>query len=333
MVDEVVLTLSAGKGGDGLVSFRREKFVPKGGPDGGDGGRGADIVIRADREVTTLADFQKTRSFKAPDGKPGQNKKKTGKSAQVLILTVAPGTLVYDQTSSGHFKQLADLDHGQSIIALKGGRGGLGNCKFVSPTNRAPRKASPGQLGETKRIKLVLKLIAQVGLVGLANVGKSSLLARLTKARPKISSYPFTTLEPNLGVIEPKNFSITAKPFVVADMPGLIKGSSLGKGLGLQFLRHIDRTKVLVFIIDASSPNPKNDFETIQKEISAYNPKLNDRPRLVAISKIDLMNEKKQRALWSSLRYLNPIFISSLTGRGLSDLVKAILEKFSSKTV
>jgi GTP-binding protein len=323
-IDSAKIFVEAGRGGSGCVSFRREKFVPKGGPDGGDGGNGGDVIFRAEKQMRTLLDFQSHQHFRAERGQHGMGANKQGRSGKSLSVRVPIGTFIKDSDSG---EVLADLTKdGQEVILARGGRGGRGNTRFVSSTNQAPREWEPGELGESRWLDLELKLLAEVGLVGLPNAGKSTLLSRLTAARPKIADYPFTTLSPNLGVVNYREHH----SFVVADIPGLIKGAHEGKGLGTDFLRHIERTRVLVVLIDALSPAPDEDYHTLLEEMRRYHAALLDKPRIVALSKIDLLNNEKQ----DTDRFLKNLDapscrISSVTGDGLPallDMIWKILE-------
>jgi len=315
-VDSAKIFVEAGRGGSGCVSFRREKFVPKGGPDGGDGGNGGDVTFRADGQMRTLLDFQSHKHFRAQRGQHGMGANKHGRSGKSLTVRLPVGTLIKD-SETGDI--LVDLTHdGEEIVIARAGRGGRGNARFVSSTNQAPRDWEQGELGESRWLDLELKLIAEVGLVGLPNAGKSTLLSRITAARPKIADYPFTTLTPNLGVVNYREHN----SFVVADIPGLIKGAHEGKGLGIEFLRHIHRTKVLVVLIDAMSPEPQADYQTLLEEMKSYQPSLLDKPRIVALSKIDLLNEKESPGD-SFLKSLEAptCRISSVSGEGLQTLL------------
>ncbi|MCX7835808.1 MAG: GTPase ObgE [bacterium] len=284
-IDYATLTIKAGRGGDGCVSFRREKFVPKGGPDGGDGGKGGDVIFVVDPNRTTLLDFRYVHHFEAENGMHGSGNKMTGRNGKDCIIPVPQGTLVKDKETG---EILADLTSiGQKWIAAKGGKGGKGNSNFATSVNRAPRKATPGKEGEEKSLILELKLIADVGLVGKPNAGKSTLLATVTAARPKIADYPFTTLEPNLGIVPLPEF----RSFVMADIPGLIEGASQGKGLGYRFLRHIERTRLLLILIPMDSENPKEELMMLLNELNHYSEELVKKPRLVVRSKSDLISQ------------------------------------------
>lgn len=332
MIDEALITVKAGDGGKGLVSFRREKFVPRGGPDGGDGGKGGDLWLICSAELNSLFDFNRLKQLKAANGKPGGKNRSSGKSGHDLKLKVPPGTIVYElsgstpgvvtgpsrraEADSTSGKKLVDLvSPGKNYLIAKGGRGGWGNWHFATSTNQAPRYAQPGEPGEQKTIKLELQLIAQVGLIGLPNVGKSSLLARISAAKPKIADYPFTTLEPVLGVVNPKQWGSDAPSFVVADIPGLIEGASKGKGLGDQFLRHIERTKLLVHLIDASSPDYAHDYETIRRELADYDHNLAAKAEIVVLNKLDLQ---------PTASFKLALAVSAVTGKGIADLIKQI---------
>lgn len=307
--------VTAGNGGNGIVSFRREKFVPKGGPNGGDGGKGGDVIIKIDDNLATLLDFRYKRHFKAEPGKHGQGSDKTGKCGEDLVIRVPRGTLVRDFNSDEILADLVEQD--QQVIIAKGGKGGRGNARFATPTNRTPRHAEPGQEGEERTIFLELKLIADVGLVGLPNAGKSTLLSRLSAARPKIADYPFTTLAPNLGIVKYDEYS----SFVMADIPGLIEGAHEGKGLGLDFLRHIERTRILVFLIESISENISDTFQLLKNELRRHNPELLKRPAIVVVSKIDLVDENQLAGMQEILKSGNPVLkISAATGQRLEEL-------------
>jgi GTP-binding protein len=327
-VDEVDIRVSAGNGGNGCLSFRREKFVPRGGPDGGDGGAGGSVYIVATPTKNTLIDFRYHPEFDAKRGAHGQGSNKTGHSGNDLEIPVPIGTLVFDKNSeTGELTTLADLTaDGQRVLVARGGRGGRGNARFVSSTNRAPRRTEPGEEGEERFLRLQLKLIADAGLVGFPNAGKSTLISRISAARPKIADYPFTTLSPNLGVVSLAD----DRSFVVADVPGLIEGAHQGHGLGHQFLRHIERTKVLVHLVDvsgASGRNPVQDFDTIVDELRLFDPKVGAKPMIVAASKMDAVDDPSRvDALERHVRDLGlPLFrISAVAGTGLDALLEAM---------
>jgi GTP-binding protein len=282
-IDQVEIQVTSGKGGDGVVHFRREKYVPRGGPDGGDGGRGGDVIFEVKPTLNTL-NFRQKEHFKAQSGRPGAKQNMTGRSGEDLIVHVPPGTIIYEIQADDSLVLIGDLiQPGQRLIVCKGGRGGRGNTRFKSSTNQVPRTAEKGEPAEFKRIRLELKLLADIGLIGVPNAGKSTLLSALTNARPKIASYPFTTLEPNLGVANIDEDTTV----VLADIPGLIEGASQGLGLGHDFLRHIQRTRVLVHILDGLSSDPVADYSQINTELSLFDPNLGEKPQLVALNKID----------------------------------------------
>lgn len=313
-VDYVEILVKAGDGGRGCVSFRREKYVPKGGPDGGDGGRGGHIIGVVNTHLSTLMDLHYKRKYRAADGEPGEGKQKHGKDGKDLVLPLPPGTVINDLMEG---KKVADLiQPGQRVILAQGGRGGHGNWHFKSPTNQAPRLAGQGGKGEEKKLAVQLQLIADVGLVGFPNVGKSMLLSKVSRARPKIADYPFTTLHPYLGIVRLGEW----QSFVMADIPGIIEGAHKGKGLGLQFLRHIKRTRVLLFLIDATSNQPSHDLVILKRELKEYDPELAKKPAVVAVNKIDLLNGEFHRRIVST-RGLAVYLISALTGSGIKALL------------
>ena len=315
--DRAKINVQAGNGGDGVVSFRREKFVPYGGPDGGDGGRGGSIYIVGDGSVSTLAAFSRRRFFKAPSGANGRGRNRHGAKGADVRIPVPLGTIV--RTEEGEV--LADVvDAGQEVLVARGGRGGLGNSHFATPTNQVPRIAQKGEPGEARTLLLELKLIADVGIIGFPNAGKSTLLASATRATPKIADYPFTTLVPNLGVVV-----LDHDAFVMADIPGLIEGAHAGRGLGHDFLRHIERTKVLVHVIDGGDPDVRAAYDKVNEELALFEPPLDDKPQLIALNKVDL-GEVKAR-LKADLAALSdlpwPVFpISAATGEGVSQLLR-----------
>ena len=325
-VDEAWITIKAGDGGRGCVSFRREKFVPRGGPDGGDGGAGGDVMLEADPHLGTLLDFKYQPLFRAGRGEHGRGSDMNGSSAEPLVIRVPAGTEVFDAQTD---EPLADLvEPGRRWLAARGGRGGRGNAWFKSSTNRAPRKAQPGEPGEEKKLRLELKLIAEVGLIGLPNAGKSTLLSRISAARPKIAEYPFTTLAPCLGVVTAGE----GNSFVVADLPGLIEGASRGVGLGHQFLRHLERTRVLLHLVDCQSPDPKKDLQTVSEELVSYNPELAQRPRIVVITKADLAGGIEElRPLADSLagEGFEVAVISAASGFGIEELIARTAKKLA----
>ncbi len=315
-IDFVRIHVFAGKGGAGCISFRREKYVPKGGPNGGDGGRGGSVVLEVDRHVRTLLDCREQPRYRATPGRGGQGWNKTGKDGEDLVIRIPPGTVVHDAESG---EVLADLTHpGDTFMAAKGGRGGRGNTHFATPTHQAPRRADPGEQGGQRELTLELKLIADVGLVGLPNAGKSTLLSRITRARPKIADYPFTTLEPNLGLVALD----VSRTFMVADLPGLIEGASDGKGLGLRFLRHVERTRVLAFLVDAGTEDPRATLEMLEREIMTYGPALAEKPRVVVLSKADTL-APQDRAGWPAKVGLPQArLLSAHSGDGLRELLE-----------
>jgi GTPase len=326
-VDEVDIHVMAGAGGRGCLSFRREKFVPRGGPDGGDGGHGGSVGITASARRRTLIDFRYQPEFKARRGQHGQGSNRTGASGRDLDIEVPVGTLVLAHDAEGGLHLLADLvREGERVVVARGGRGGRGNARFVSATNRAPRRVEPGEPGEEKRLRLQLKLLADVGLVGFPNAGKSTLISRISAARPKIAAYPFTTLEPNLGVVTLSG----DRSFIVADVPGLIEGAHTGHGLGDRFLRHVERTKVLVHLVDVSSASgrdPVHDFDVIEEELRLYDPAVAAKPRIVAASKVDALDDAEGLARLErrvAERGLACLRISGVTGEGLDALLEAV---------
>ena len=317
-VDEVIVTVQSGDGGRGCVSFRRERFIPKGGPDGGDGGKGGDVIFVADERKRTLHQFQFKRHLKAQNGKGGSGAQRTGASGNDLVVEVPVGTIIIDEQTGETIKDLASA--GERFTIAKGGRGGRGNRRFATSTHRTPRFAQPGEPGQTIVVKLELKLIADVGLIGLPNAGKSTLISRISSARPRIADYPFTTLVPNPGMVTVGN----REPFCVADIPGLIEGAHQGAGLGIRFLKHIERTRILLHMIDASAIDPDNpleQYEVVSQELAAYGENLANKPRMVALNKMDMPGADeladKFEAAFDGPR---PDRISALTGQGLAEL-------------
>jgi GTP-binding protein len=325
-VDEVDINVTAGDGGNGCLSFRREKYVPRGGPDGGDGGHGGSVYVTAIATKNTLIDFRYHPDFKARRGQHGQGSNRTGQTSDDLHIPVPVGTLVFE-SDGGQRRLIADLaEEGQRVLVARGGRGGRGNAQFVSSTNRAPRRTEPGEKGEEKQLHLELKLLADVGLIGFPNAGKSTLISRISAARPKIANYPFTTLAPNLGVV-----SLSGdRSFVVADVPGLIKGAHEGHGLGHQFLRQIERTKVLVQLVDVSSASgrdPVEDFDTIRDELRRFDERVAAKPEIVVATKIDALDEPAR--LDSLRRHVKKkrlpfVKISAVAGDGLDELLDMV---------
>lgn len=319
-VDLCEIYVRAGNGGPGCISFRTEKYVPFGGPDGGDGGKGGDVILEVDSNLNTLRDFVNRRRFTADHGKPGQGAKKTGESGEDLRIKVPPGTVVREQAAEDI---LADLSaDGEEFVVCRGGKGGRGNVRFKSATNQAPRRADSGMPGEEKHLILELKVVADVGLVGYPNAGKSTLLAALSKARPKIAAYPFTTLSPNLGVVSAPDY----KTFTVADIPGIIEGASEGKGLGIQFLRHIQRVRVLCYLLDVSQPDHQEHLAKLKEELGAYDPSLLAREELVLFNKIDLLDDESRTKLENNLpdSYLA---ISAQEGTNVDAVVRLLWNK------
>jgi GTP-binding protein len=323
-VDLVRVHVSSGHGGVGCVSFRREKFVPRGGPDGGDGGRGGDVSIQASRHLSTLLDFQYKSDYAAQRGEHGLGARKTGSNGKSVTLKVPVGTLVRDVLTG---ETIADLVRdGDTCIVARGGRGGRGNAQFATSTNQAPRQYGRGEEGEERVIELELKLLADVGLVGLPNAGKSTLISVVSAAKPKIADYPFTTLVPNLGIVS----VATGSSFVVADIPGLIKGAHLGKGLGVQFLRHIERTRVLVILLDGMGDDIKADYKVLTEELRQFNPSIARKPKLIAITKIDAMDEDRLASLRKTKFGSVPVHcISAVAGTGVQGLVAAIWKRIA----
>jgi GTP-binding protein len=326
-IDEALITVQSGDGGNGCASFRREKFIPRGGPDGGDGGKGGDVILHSTSRRRTLYPFQFKRQFKAQKGGHGQGKQKTGKSASDLVIEIPPGTLVRDAESNDLLHDFTDS--GQNFIILKGGRGGKGNLHFRSSTHRTPRFAQPGESGNILKLKLELKLLADVGIIGLPNAGKSTLISAMSSATPKIGSYPFTTLTPNLGVVQ----TDWAEPFVVADIPGLIAGAHQGAGLGVGFLKHIERTRILIHLIDASlilPQQPLDDYETINNELAQYSQGLAQKPQVLVLNKLDLSGtEEKAEIFQSALDDIvdqDVLLISATKRTGITRLISKLLD-------
>ena len=323
-IDEAIITVQSGDGGSGCVSFRREKFIPRGGPDGGNGGKGGNVVLKTTLSKRTLQHFQFKRQFKAKNGASGQGKQKTGKNGQELIIEIPPGTLVSDAATGQIFKDLTKP--GETFIPAKGGRGGQGNRRFKTSKNRAPRFSQPGEPGETLTLKLDLKLLADVGIIGLPNAGKSTLISSISSANPKIGNYPFTTLSPNLGVVQ----TPWGEPFVVADIPGLIEGAHKGAGLGIKFLRHIERTRILVHLIDALSidlENPLKVYNTINKELAMYSKGLAEKPQIVVVNKLDLPGADEAANIFKSeAKDKKILLISAINQTGIEELKSQIVK-------
>lgn len=330
-IDEVQITVSSGHGGPGSVSFRRESFAPRGGPDGGDGGKGGDVVIRTTKHLNSLMDFRPFKRYSAQNGAPGASANCSGAAGEDLILLVPEGTIVRD--ADGEI--IVDMTERKEHVLLKGGRGGKGNTFFKTSVNQAPEYAQPGEDSEEMEIRLELKLIADVGIIGFPNAGKSTLISRISAAKPKIADYPFTTLTPNLGVVKAGDF----RSFVVADIPGLVKGAHLGVGLGIQFLRHIERTRLFIHLIDASGlsgRNPVDDYVDINQEIKMYDEgnegkdgffPLSIRPQFVVFNKIDTLSSDELRRQMSEFKKatgVNPVAISAVTGKGVKELIQEV---------
>ncbi|RLA80680.1 MAG: GTPase ObgE [Deltaproteobacteria bacterium] len=325
-VDEATIWIKGGDGGRGCVSFRREKYVPRGGPDGGDGGKGGDVIMVADAHLTTLLDFKYRQHYRAQNGGHGRGKKQHGRDGEDLLIRVPVGTVVWDAESGELIKDF--VQEGERAVVARGGRGGRGNAHFATPTHRAPRFAEEGEPGQQRRLRLELKLLADVGIVGYPNVGKSTLLSRISAARPKVASYPFTTLTPHLGVVAYDEH----KSFVAADIPGLIEGAHRGAGLGSRFLRHIERTLLLIHMIDVSGKerDPIALYAGINRELSLFHPSLMKKPQVVALNKIDLpeVRERVEEIKEEFLQRGLPFFpISAYTGEGLRELVRAVGKK------
>ena len=319
-VDSAVIEVRGGTGGSGSDAFRREKYVPRGGPAGGDGGRGGDVVLEADSQLGTLLDYSYRRHYAADRGQHGEGSNKTGRSGGELVLKVPPGTVAFDDETGQTLGEL--VTHGQRLVVARGGRGGRGNTHFKSSTHQAPREWEPGEEGEARRVRLELKLIADVGLVGEPNAGKSTLLAAVTAARPKVADYPFTTLEPGLGVVALSGF----RSFVIADIPGIIEGAHLGRGLGHQFLRHIERTRVLLLMVPSDAPAPQAVLERLRGEIAAYSQELAARPYWIGLSKTDLVPADEPVPELSFPGALGLVAFSAVTRRGLDELLEALWE-------
>ena len=327
-IDEAKITVKAGDGGHGCIAFRREKYVPRGGPSGGDGGNGGNIYLLTDPHENTLLKFRFNHTFRAERGKHGEGSTKHGRNGEDLEIKVPVGTVVYDVETGEVLHDFTEPN--QRVLIAQGGRGGHGNAHFATSTNRAPHKAQDGKLGEEKNLRLELKLLADVGLVGYPNVGKSTLISRISAARPKIADYPFTTLEPQLGVVSVD----MDRTFVVADIPGLIEGAHLGHGLGIQFLKHIERTRLLLHLIDVSVGNerdPIEEFGAIDSELAEYSAALAKKPKIIVAAKMDVADKKKVQKLqrWSKKHELEFVKISSVTGEGLDELKHAVASRLS----
>jgi GTP-binding protein len=326
-IDETRIWVKAGDGGNGCLAFRREKYVPRGGPSGGDGGRGGDVILVSDDQVATLLHFRFNPEHKAERGRHGEGSNRTGADGKSVALKVPVGTVVYDESTG---EKLHDFDkHGDRLVVARGGRGGRGNARFATSTHQAPTEHEPGRPGAERRLRLELKLLADVALVGFPNAGKSTLISRISAARPKIADYPFTTLEPNLGVVQLDDY----RSYVVADIPGLIEGAHLGHGLGTQFLRHIERTRLLAHLVDvseASGRDPVHDFEIIVQELASFSPELAEKPMILLATKMDAAQDPGRVAALERLaaeRGLPFFRISSVTGEGIEELRRAMAER------
>jgi GTP-binding protein len=316
-IDFTVIKCMSGKGGHGAVTFRREKYIPKGGPNGGDGGKGGDVIFIADNQLHTLQDIRYKKTYASGDGQQGSTNNRTGKNGEDAIIRVPLGTAVKEIESEN---VVADLvEDKEQFIALKGGKGGRGNAHFKTATRQTPRYAQSGIEGQVNTYALELKVLADVGLVGLPNAGKSTLLSVVSAARPKIADYPFTTLVPNLGIVKYGDY----KSFVMADIPGLIEGAAAGKGLGHQFLKHVERTQVLLYMIECTEEDPQSVYETLSSELKTYNPDMDKKPQLVIRTKTDLLNEENEKNWKSFEKYLD---ISSVTNSGINQLISRITE-------
>jgi GTP-binding protein len=311
LVDVARIHASGGKGGAGCVSFRREKFVPRGGPNGGDGGGGGSVVLIVDANLRTLLDFRERPHYRGEAGQRGGANQRSGRAGADLEVRVPPGTLVREAESGGILVDL--VEHGARWTAARGGRGGRGNARFATPRRQAPRRADPGEPGEDRTLILELKLIADVGLVGLPNAGKSTLLSRISRARPRIGPYPFTTLEPHLGLVEMDE----DRQYLAADLPGLIEGAHLGRGLGLDFLRHVERTRVLAFLLDVANPAPARDLDTLLREVVSYSPRLLGKPRVVVLTKADLLPPESRAGAPARAGLPEALVLSAHSGLGL----------------
>ncbi len=330
-IDEAIIRVKAGDGGNGCLAFRREKFVPRGGPSGGDGGRGGDVIMESSERHNTLVHFRFNPEYKAQRGRHGEGSNCTGKEGVDVLLKVPVGTLVYDADTNVLVHDFSKPD--ERVVVAQGGRGGRGNARFATSTHQAPREHEDGRPGEERTFRLELKLLADVGLVGFPNVGKSTLISRISAARPKIADYPFTTLQPNLGVVAVGDTKKDERSFTVADIPGLIEGAHLGAGLGMQFLRHIERTRLLVHLVDVSDgsgrPDPVKDVEVIAGELANFGAGLDIKPTILVASKIDVANKDKLAKLkrYAKKQGLDFYAISAVTGKGIDELKYAMADK------
>jgi GTP-binding protein len=333
-VDEATIQVDAGKGGNGCVSFRREKYIEFGGPDGGDGGDGGSVYLVGDTNLNTLADFRYTRRFRAESGEQGKGRNMTGKSGTDLYIKVPLGTVVHDEATEELIGDV--IDEGQQLLVAQGGFHGIGNTRFKSSTNRAPRQSTPGTLGDSRKLKLELKVLADVGLLGMPNAGKSTLIRSISGAKPKVANYPFTTLHPNLGVVSVESH----RSFVVADIPGIIEGAAEGAGLGIQFLKHISRTRLLLHLVDVApfdeSVDPVEEVRTIEKEMMNFSPELAEYERWLVLNKIDLLPEEQRESrcdeIIAKLNWQGPVFkISAMNKLGTQELCYRIMEYIEEK--
>lgn len=319
-IDSAKIYIRSGKGGDGIIHWRREKFIPKGGPDGGNGGVGGDVIFRADKQINTLLDFRYKKKFIAKDGNVGEGSNKEGRSAEPIVIKIPVGTLIRNAETG---ELIADItEDGQELVIAKGGRGGKGNWVFRSPTNQAPRVCTPGQPGQEYHLELEMKLLADIGLVGFPNAGKSTLISTISAAKPKIADYPFTTLVPNLGMV----YFQEGKSFVVADIPGLIEGAHEGKGLGIQFLKHIERTKALLYLVDCTSEDIKKDLKVLKNELKQFSIDLPKKRSIIAITKLDIADDATKKAI-KKLKFPKTTivhYISAATNDGIADLVESM---------
>jgi len=320
-LDHAVIEVASGRGGEGAVSFRRAAFLPLGGPDGGDGGKGGDVVLEVDPQLSTLLDFRYRQTYRAPHGKNGSSQNKTGRSGEDLLLRVPPGTVVLDADGREVLGEL--VEPGDRLVVAAGGRGGRGNSRFATATNQAPRYAQPGEEGEERRIELELKLIADVGLVGEPNAGKSTFLASVSAATPRVADYPFTTLTPNLGVVQLSD----GRSFVVADIPGIIEGAHEGRGLGHQFLRHIERTRTLALLIPADEPDPQQTYDQLRSELRSYSAELAEKPFCVVFTKGDLLPADWPETKVNAPEAWGQFTISSVARQGLTRVLEALWER------
>jgi len=326
-IDEATITLKSGDGGSGCVSFRREKFVARGGPNGGDGGRGGDVLVRADENLASLLDFRYKRSYEADSGRPGAGTLKTGKKGEDIIIKVPRGTLIINASSGNLIADITDTE--KEVRLLEGGRGGKGNAHFKSARYQAPKFAQPGEEGVEMEVRLELKLLADVAIIGMPNAGKSTLISRVSAAKPRIADYPFTTLTPKLGVVKRSNFS----EFVIVDIPGLVEGAHSGKGLGIRFLKHVERTSFLIHLLDLSpftERDPVKDYEMINNELAAFDAALSTRPQVVVLNKTDITETKeREKELLSFFRDegIKVFSISAVTGKGIEALMNFVAEE------